>query len=162
MRLGGGRGGGGQRKCALDGCSRPVFVDALTGVVHDFCGLTHAEAAGALRHQISSSPAGRKRGRQDDIIVIQPDDADAEDAAFQLQLAEVQAESKRQAERDEEVSTSRELRVSIRTHAHPPTLSLSRARALSLSRALSHKFLTGALPPPQTLRDSNSPLLHPL
>ena len=96
--------GGGQRTCALNGCSRPVFVDALTGVVHDFCGRTHAEAAGALSEKTSSSHAGRKRGRQDDVIVIQPDDADVEDAIFQLQLAEVQAESKRQAERDEEVS----------------------------------------------------------
>ena len=97
----------GQRTCELDGCSRPVFVDALTGFVHDFCGRTHAEAAGALSEKTRSSPAGRKRGRQDDtddVIVIQPDDADAEEAAFQLQLAEVQAESKRQAERDEEVS----------------------------------------------------------
>jgi len=34
--------------CALDGCTRPVFVDASTGRVHDYCGKTHARQAGAL------------------------------------------------------------------------------------------------------------------
>ena len=99
----GGAGGTSSRPthtCALDGCSRPVYVDARTGVRHDYCGRTHAAAAGALRHTGGSE---RKRGAPDDVIVLDDGDGkDDEDAAFQLQLAEVQAESKRQAERDEE------------------------------------------------------------
>ena len=36
---------GGTRFCSLQGCTRRVFVDAKTGVEHDYCGRTHAKAA---------------------------------------------------------------------------------------------------------------------
>ena len=32
-------------RCALPGCHRPVHVDPVTNVEHDYCGRTHAKQA---------------------------------------------------------------------------------------------------------------------
>eukprot|EP00322_Chrysochromulina_rotalis_P018346 CAMPEP_0115845830 /NCGR_PEP_ID=MMETSP0287-20121206/9555_1 /TAXON_ID=412157 /ORGANISM="Chrysochromulina rotalis, Strain UIO044" /LENGTH=392 /DNA_ID=CAMNT_0003299617 /DNA_START=27 /DNA_END=1205 /DNA_ORIENTATION=- len=37
----------GIKQCELRGCNRPVFVDPLTKIPHDFCGRTHAREAQA-------------------------------------------------------------------------------------------------------------------
>ena len=36
---------GGTRYCGFEGCPRPVHVDPRTGIAHDYCGRTHAQAA---------------------------------------------------------------------------------------------------------------------
>ena len=49
---------GGGRFCSLRGCSRRVFVDARTGIEHDYCGRTHAKAALLQQGQELPPPHG--------------------------------------------------------------------------------------------------------
>lgn len=44
--------------CALQGCARPVHVDAITRIAHDYCGRTHAQAALAARNLALAPPHG--------------------------------------------------------------------------------------------------------
>lgn len=49
---------GGVRYCGHHGCTRRVYVDATTGIAHDYCGRSHAAAALAAQGQELHPPHG--------------------------------------------------------------------------------------------------------